>query len=73
MIERLLELVLANVFEVLILLFITILGGILLSYIYWTSQVRKRDSTIRAMEASIEEKDVDIEKLHLAQEILKKQ
>ena len=73
MIERLLELVLANVFKVLILLFITILGGILFSNSYWTSQVRKRDSTIRDMEASIEEKDVNIEKLHLAQEILKKQ
>ena len=73
MIDRLIELVLGNVFEVLIILFFGLIMGVLFSYIYWKGQVRKRDSTIRGLEATIEEKDVDIEKLHLAQEIIKKQ
>ena len=73
MIDQLIELLLSNVLEVLIILFLVILIGQLLVYIYWKGQVKKRDSKIKGLDASIEEKDVDIKKLHLAQEILKKQ
>ena len=73
MIDRLIELVRVDVFEVLIILFFGLITGVLFSGISWKGKVTKRDGTIRDFEASIEEKDVDIKKLYLAQEILKKQ
>ena len=73
MIDRLIELVRIDVFEVLIILLFGLITGVLFSGISWKGKVTKRDGTIRDFEASIEEKDVDIKKLYLAQEILKKQ
>jgi len=52
MIDQLIELLLSNVLEVLIILFLVILIGQLLVYIYWKGQVKKRDSKIKGLDAS---------------------
>jgi chromosome segregation ATPase len=71
MIDRLIEYVLGNVFEVLIFLFLGLILGILFSYIYWKGQVNTRDSTIKDLDASLEGKNVIVKKLYLAQKRLK--
>ena len=73
MFDRLIELVRVDVFEVLIILFFGLSTGVLFTGYSWKGQVSQRDDTIRDLEASNEEKDVDVGKLHLAREILKKQ
>jgi chromosome segregation ATPase len=62
-----------DVFEVLIILFFGLTTGVVFTGTSWKTQVKNRDAQISDLEASIEEKDVEVRRLHLAQEILKEQ
>jgi predicted flap endonuclease-1-like 5' DNA nuclease len=73
MIERLQELILANVFETLILLSVGFFVGNLFSYFFWVSKVRKRDGSLKELETAIEGKDTEIKKLLHGQELSTKQ
>jgi predicted flap endonuclease-1-like 5' DNA nuclease len=68
MIAQLIELVFSNVLEVLILLQLVILIGQILVYIYWKDQVKKRDTKIKSLDASI--KEIDVARAHQYAEIM---
>ena len=72
-VDQLIEIMIENRFEVVTILIIGSIFGILISIIFWKRQINKRDRTIWNLEASIEEKEVDVNRLKLAQEILKNQ
>ena len=71
MIERFLNLVLANTLEVAILLVAGLLLGILVSLLYWRAQVNEREEQIIDLETSVETKDTDMKNMRVrAQDLL---